>query len=112
MQGEGMDPPPAPSVHFDWKWALRNSDSVIVCIDVSPSPSVGLSSRGPSSTSIILGISGASDPGFSFFFFNTRNIRRANPGRSPRGKADFMKTLICRSNGSINYTVRDDPVSS
>ena len=62
MQGEGMDPPPISSVHFVWKWALRNSDSVTVCITVSPSPSVGLSSRGPPSTSMILGISGAGDP--------------------------------------------------
>jgi len=62
MQGGGRDPPPASTVHFDWKWALRNSATVCVCITVSPSPGVGLFSLGPPSTSMTLGISGAGDP--------------------------------------------------
>ena len=63
MQSGGMDPPSAFSVHFVWKWALRNSASVRVCIDVSPpSLGTGLSSRGSPSTSVIFGLSGAGDP--------------------------------------------------
>ena len=62
MQGEGRDPPPDSPVHFAWKWALRNSATVRVCIAVSPSPGVGLFSLGPPSTSRTLGISGAGDP--------------------------------------------------
>ena len=62
MQGGGMDPPSAFSVHFAWKWALRNSASVRVCIDVSPSLGAGLYSRGSSSTSVVFGLSGAGDP--------------------------------------------------
>ena len=62
MQGGGRRPPPASSVHFAWKWALRNSATVRVRIVVSPSPSVGLSSLGPPNTSKTLGVSGAGDP--------------------------------------------------
>ncbi len=62
MQGEGRSPPPASSVHFTWKWSLRNSATVRVRIVMSPSPSAGPSSLGPPSTSITLGVSGAGDP--------------------------------------------------
>jgi hypothetical protein len=62
IQGEGKGPPSTSSVHFAWKWALRNSANVSVCLTVSPSSSVGLSSHGPSNTSIIFGLSGAGDP--------------------------------------------------
>ena len=62
MQGGGRRPPPASSVHFAWKWALRNSAAVRVRNAVSPSPGAGLSSLGPPSTSKTLGVSGAGDP--------------------------------------------------
>ena len=62
MQGGGRRPPPASSVHFAWKWALRNSATVHVRIPVFPSPSAGLSSLGPPNTSKTLGVSGAGNP--------------------------------------------------
>jgi len=45
IQGEGRDHPPDSSVHFTWKWTLRNSAKVRVCISVSPSPRTGFFSR-------------------------------------------------------------------
>ena len=62
MQGGGRSPPTNSSVHFAWRWVLRNSATVLVCIAVSPSPSAGLSSLGTPSTSKTLGVSGAGDP--------------------------------------------------
>ena len=98
MQGGGMDPPSVLSVHFAWKWALRNSAIVRVCIDVSPSPGTGLSSRGPTSTSVVFGLSGAGDPvPVSHTPSSTRMPSKEEFNHSPSSPAVSLPLCILRT---------------
>jgi hypothetical protein len=98
MQGEGRDTPPASSVHFAWKWALRNSAKVRVCIAVYPSPSAGLFSRGPPSTSIVFGLSGAGDPvPISYRPSSTRMPSKEDFNHSPSSLAVSLALCLLRT---------------
>ena len=98
MQGGGRRPPPAFSVHFAWKWALRNSATVRVRIAVSLSPSAGLSSFGTPSTSKTLGVSGAGDPAPTFQRPSSTNMpSNADCNHSPSSRAVFFALCLLRT---------------